>query len=115
MPMFDDPNQELNRLQENLLADETDDALAGLAELLKDYEPTDLESRVTVEPKEKVSVHQPKKAKKAADTMSEALLNEEDMEVQPAKEKGIGGLVALCVVETVAIIGLLAWWFLCLR
>ena len=114
MPMFDDPNQELNRMQENLLANETDDALAGLAELLKDYEPTNLESRFMEEDAEKVTFNQPKTSTLPADTMSEMLLDETEKS-KPAKEKGIGGLVALCVVETVAIIGLLAWWFLCLR
>ena len=114
MPMFDDPNNELNRIQESLLADETDDALAGLAELLKDYEPTNLDDRFTDEAEEDVSFSQPKAPRNPTDTMSEALLSE-DEDVKPPKEKGIGGLVALCVVETLAIIGLLAWWFLCLR
>ena len=136
--MFDDPNKELNRLQENLLADDFD--LEGLEDLLKDY---DTEDRIPAARKEEPKVEKPKAekvfkrpaaTKKQADELSDMLLDEEeddfedeevfdeddfaDEAVAPAKakkEKGVGGLIALCIAETLAIVGLLAWWILCLR
>ena len=115
MPMFDDPNKELSRMQEELLSGDDNDDLAGLDDLLKDYEPTVLEDL----PEEKPAAPKPRKAPavtKEAAALSEMLLDEdEDMEPAQPKEKGIGGLIALCIAETVAIVGLLAWWFLCLR
>ena len=117
MPMFDDPNKELNRLQEELLAQENNDDLEGLDDLLKDYEPTDIDGLFGEKAEEDKRFNRPDAPKTLTDVMSETLLNEdEEMDTpKPKKEKGIGGLVALCVVETLAIIGLLAWWFLCLR
>ena len=121
MAMFDDPNKELNRLQNQLLAD---DELAGLDDLLKDYEPTDMDAIHQEKPKAEVVVKRPAAKNDLAEEMSEKLLEEEedfeddDEDAQaekPKKEKGVGGLIALCVAETLAIIGLLAWWLLCLR
>ena len=118
MAMFDDTN--------------FDDELAGLDDLLKDYEPTDLDELHQEKPKRKAEVvaKRPAARKDLADEMSDMLLDEDEDEDEfsdddeedvlpkapkPQKEKGVGGLIALCVAETVAIIGLLAWWFLCLR
>ena len=129
MAMFDDPNKELNRLQNELLSGDFDDDLAGLDDLLKDYEPTDMDEFFQEKPKHKaeVEVKRPAARKDLADEMSEMLLDEDEdefadddeeeqiKEPKPQKEKGVGGLIAICVAETVAIIGLLAWWFLCLR
>ena len=116
MPMFDDPNKELSRLQEELLAEESNDDLEGLDELLKDYEPTILEDCFQEKAAKDETFNRPNAPKKLKEVMSEALQNEEENEtpLQP-KKKGIAGLVTLCVLETVAIVGLLAWWFLCLR
>ena len=114
MPMFDDPNKELNRLQEELLSG---DELDGLGDLLKDYEPTVLEDREE-KPKPAKSHKHPVVARDtAAEAMSDMLLDEDDdyRPEPPRKEKGVGGLIALCVLETVAIVGLLTWWLLCLR
>ena len=129
MAMFDDPNKELNRLQDELLAAEKEDDLAGLDDLLKDYEPTDMDDFFQEKPKQEkpkaeVVVKRPAAEKEAAEEMSEMLLDEEEdfeddeeetQTEKPKKEKGVGGLIALCVAETVAIVGLLAWWLLCLR
>ena len=115
MAMFDDTNFE--------------DELAGLDDLLKDYEPTDMDELHQEKPKHKAEVEFKRPAphkQQFADEMSDMLLDEDEDEFEddeeeqfsapkPQKEKGVGGLIALCVAETVAIIGLLAWWFLCLR
>ena len=115
MPMFDDPNQELNRLQKELLQD---DELEGLEDLLQDYEPTVLEDIFEEEHKPAKAHKSPVVAKDtAAEVMSDMLLDEDEdfPPEQPRKEKGITGLVILCALETVAIVGLLVWWLLCLR
>ena len=114
--MFDDPNKELNRLQEELMAVESDDTLDGLDDLLKDYEPTNLEECFRKAFKDDEDFKRPDAPKNLTDAMSEMLLSEdEEVPAPEAKEKGIAGLVVLCALETAAIIGLLAWWFLCLR
>ena len=118
MAMFDDPNKELNRLQNELLSDDFEKELAGLDDLLKDYEPTDMDDFFMEKPKADEDFKRPNAKKDLTEAMSEMLLDEEEEleeAPKPKKEKGIGGLVALCVAETLAILGLLAWWFLCLR
>ena len=127
MPIFDDPNKELNRLQEELLAD---DDLADLDDLLKDYEPTNMEDIFEKEHKEPKPPKHHGAPKTHTEAMSDMLLDEEEEDLdeddfedegkeekpaKPKKEKGIGGLVALCAAETVAIVGLLLWWLLWLR
>ena len=117
MAMFDDPNKELNRLQNELLSDDFEKELAGLDDLLKDYEPTDMDDFFMEKPKADEDFKRPNAKKDLTEAMSEMLLDEE-LEIEEPKskkEKGIGGLVAICVAETLAILGLLAWWFLCLR
>ena len=117
MAMFDDPNKELNRLQNELLSDDFEKELAGLDDLLKDYEPTDMDDFFMEKTKAEEDFKRPNAKKDLTEAMSEMLLDEEEeLEApKPKKEKGIGGLVAICVAETLAILGLLAWWFLCLR
>ena len=112
MAMFDDTNFE--------------DELAGLDDLLKDYEPTDMDDffHEKSRAKAEVAVKGPDAEKELTEEMSEKLLKEEEdfeddeedeQSGKPKKEKGVGGLITLCVAETVAIVGLLAWWLLCLR
>ena len=110
MPMFDNPKDELNRLQEELLAEEDtswEDELADLDSLLADYEE-DRTEPVRKAYREVNDLHR----------MSNALLEEDDEEPVKEKkpcEKGVLGLIIAVCLETVAIIGLLAWWFFCLR
>ena len=115
MPMFDDPKKELNRLQEELLSEETsgwEDELADLDSLLADYEE-DRTLPVKESYRKVDDVHR----------MSNALLEDEDDEddsdddedlyrdevkkAKKQKEKGVGGLIAVAIAESVAIIGLL--------
>ena len=120
MPMFDDPKKELNRLQEELLSEETsswEDELADLDSLLADYE----EDRT-------LPVKEAYRKVDDLHRMSDALLDEEDEDEEDEdlyqdtvkasrkqKEKGVGGLIAVAVVESLAIIGLLVWWLFWLR
>ena len=120
MPMFDDPSKELKRLEEQLLAEEEYDELEGIEDLLADYEETDLADYFEEDAGEDEAYRRPAQRHLVGGeydwAMSEMLLEEEDS--KPAKKKkgkGVAGLVILCVLETAAIIGLLAWWYLCLR
>ena len=118
MPMFDDPKKELKRLEEELLAEESGEDLGDLDELLKDYESEDLENCFEEEAEADEDFSRPGSPKDFSRVMSEMLLDEDDDDfeaVKPKKQKGITGLVILCVLETLAIVGLLAWWYLCLR
>ena len=115
MPMFDDPREELKRLEEQLLAEEEYDELEGIEELLDDYEEEDFSSCFQEEQEDDKAYRRPEGD--YTHTMSEILLEEEEDD-QPApqkKKKGIAGLAILCVLEAAAIVGLLAWWYLCLR
>ena len=117
MAMFDDPKKELQRLEEQLRAEEEfDDELAGIEDLLQDYEEEDF-SGCFREPEEDDAAYRRPDA--YTRNMSDMLLEEEAPEApkkqKPKKEKGIVGLAIICFLEAAAIVGLLAWWYLCLR
>ena len=116
MAMFDDPKKELRRLEEQLRAEEDfDDELAGIESLLKDYEEEDFSGCFQEAEEEDVAYRRPDAYTR---NMSETLLEEEeeiDAPKKPKKEKGIVGLAIVCFLEAAAIVGLLAWWYLCLR
>lgn len=141
MPMFDNPKNELNRLQEELLAQEDtkwEDELGDLDSLLADYEEDrtipvresykqvkelhhkpvvlteeeddeDDEQEEADEKPAKLSMFM-KRAKAEKPAKPEKPVNE-----KASGEKGVVGLIVAACLETVAIIGLLAWWFFCLR
>ncbi len=119
MAMFDNPKNELNRLQEELLAEENtkwEDELGDLDALLADY-TEDRTLPVKEAYKQVKNVHQ------ISDTLLEEDDDDDEDDEKPAKpvkekkssEKGVVGLIIAACLETVAIIGLLAWWFFCLR
>ena len=124
MPMFDDPRKELRRLEEQLLAEEDYDELDGIEELLQDYEEEDFADCFQEETEDDEAFRRPDGH--YTRTMSEILLEEEadadrayykedHKKAKKQKGKGTAGLVILCVLEAAAIVGLLAWWYLCLR
>ena len=141
MPMFDNPKNELNRLQEELLAEEDtkwEDELGDLDALLADYQEDrtmparepykqgkDLQKNATIlteeeddeddeleeeeeKPAKSLKFRKPAKAEKPAKV-------EKPVKEKASDEKGVVGLIIAACLETVAIIGLLAWWFFCLR
>ena len=130
MPMFDDPNKELRRLENELLAEEEDDTLDGVEELLENYEEEGFDDCFQEEAEEDDAFSRPLTHQVIGNdynrAMSEALLEmEEDADrtlyeedyrkAKKKKNKSVVGLAILCVLETAAIVGLLAWWYLCLR
>lgn len=122
MPMFDDPKKELKRLENELLAEEYEDDPEETDDLSEDYGETDLDEFFEEEAEEDDAYSRPLEKQILGDdysrSMSEILLEEEDDQpVRKKKKKGgsVVGLAILCVLETAAIVGLLAWWYLCLR
>ena len=121
MPMFDDPRKELRRLEEQLRAEEEyDDDLEGIEKLLEDYEEEDFSACFREEEEDDEAFRRPGDYTR---TMSEILLEEESevTDSKPEKKRkkkkgnGIVGLAVICFLEAAAIVGLLAWWYLCLR
>ena len=102
MAMFDDPKKELQRLEEQLRAEEEfDDELAGIEDLLQDYEEEDFSGCFREPEEDDVAYRRPDAYTR---NMSDMLLEEEAPEApkkqKPKKEKGIVGL---------AIMALLVW------
>ena len=123
MPMFDDPKKELNRLQEELLSEETsswEDELADLDSLLADYEedrtlPVKDAYRKVDDLHRMSNVLLDEENEDDEDDEDEDLYQDTVKAAKKQKEKGVGGLIAVAVVESLAIIGLLVWWLFWLR
>ena len=89
--MFDDPKKELQRLQQQLLASEAQEDDSWLEELESDPEEDELNQiRMLLGDRERVRM--------------------QPLPVPEKKEKGIGGLVALAILETAGILAILGWW-----
>ena len=118
MPMFDDPKKELRRLENELLAEEEtdwlDDDLSDLDDLLKDYEE-EQEEEVQEEYDRVDSLKDMSDILLEEEADSDRTFYREDYKNARKKKKGIAGLVVVACLETAAIVGLLAWWYLCLR
>ncbi len=104
MAMFDDPKKELEKLQQQLLQDEAwfeqelDSALRMIGEDVPAKHPTAPQASMP--------------ATRAA-AQAAARANPRPAPVQEVKkEKGIRGLVILAVLETLGIVGVVAYWLL---
>lgn len=127
--MFDDPKKELQRLQDELLAaeDEEWDDLSDIQDLLDDYEEEDSVEAIM---EEFGAQEQPRYQNYANGygraTAAPAYYEEEEPELEDdavvyredarkkkkkdKKEKGVGGLVFLAILETLGILAIAAWW-----
>ena len=120
MPMFDDPKKELQWLQEQLLAQEEesapeeafpesdfDEELDDIIRLISDEKKPPQVSRETAYRNFANNYGQEPEEEESA-----ALYCDDTNDVpQPKKkEKGIGGLVFLAVLETLGILAIAAWW-----
>ncbi len=131
--MFDDPKKELQRLQDELLAAEEEewDDLSDIQDLLDDYEEEDsVESLLQEfgadaeeEPRYQNYANgygrrpaRPVYEEEAVPELDDdAVLYREDARTKKKakkekKEKGIGCLVFLAVLETMGILAIAAWW-----
>lgn len=126
--MFDDPRKELQRMQQELLAAEEEewDDLSDIQDLLDDYEEEDsIEALLAEFGTEETPVRNyansygGRSARPVFDYQEtddelddDAVLYREDARKKKGKkkEKGVGGLVFLAVLETIGILAIAAWW-----
>ena len=111
--MFDDPKEELRRLQQRLLAEEDREEPESDEDWLEDA-PCDEEEEEPEEPPVRNYANGYGKAR----NRDRADLDLEDYseEVYHApREKGVGGLVALACLELLGIAALAFYWFLMLK
>ena len=122
MPMFDDPKKELQWLQEQLLAQEEESAPEeAFPESDFDEELDDI-IRLISDEKKPPQVSRETAVRNFANNYGREPEEEEEESValycddtndvpQPKKkEKGIGGLVFLAVLETLGILAIAGWW-----
>ena len=123
MPMFDDPKKELQRLQEQLLAQEEesapeeafpeadfDEELDDIIRLISDEKKPPQVSRETAYRNFANNYGQEPEVEEEEESAA-LYCDEIEDEPQPKKkEKGIGGLVFLAVLETLGILAITAWW-----
>ena len=110
MPMFDNPQKELEKLQEQLLQEEDwftrelDSAKAMLAEQPGKKGRRTAAGHAVQDVRKKTEVKKPEQVKAVPVKKS----NRKD---DPApKEKGVRGLIILAALETLGIVGLVAYW-----
>lgn len=108
MSVFDDPKKELEKLQQQLLEDEAwfeqelDSALRMIGEDVPKKNPTAAQVGVPV-----------RKNPTQAAAKTAARTNPRPAPVQEVpREKGIRDLVVLAVLETLGIVGVVAYWLL---
>ena len=115
MPMFDDPKKELQWLQEQLLAEEEnvspqepdfDEELDDILRLIGE----EATPRVSRETAVRNFANNYGQEEEDEEEDSDALYCDEISDAPKEKEKGIGGLVFLAVLETLGILAVAAWW-----
>lgn len=110
MSVFDDPKKELEKLQQQLLEDEAwfekelDSALRMIGEDVPKKNPTGTRAGT---PAKKPAPQAPARPKPSSKTRPAT-----DEPRKAPKEKGIRGLVILAVLETLGIVGVVAYWLL---
>ena len=120
--MFDDPKKELQRLEQQLLQEEEDEwldrqleqahALLGdeLEEPEEDMDATrvyrDLSGQLPVRNYANGYGAQPMY------DFEEEYADEAEEEEEPPREKGVGGLVMLAILETLGILAVIAYWLI---
>ena len=102
--MFDDPNKELKQLEEKLLAEETDQA---------DWFEKELQEAKALigETSRKPAPAQNPQIRNYANNYGKNTGNSKKNE-KKVKQKGIKGLVVLAILETLGIVGLVAYWLM---
>jgi len=121
--MFDDPRKELERLQAQLLEDDEwfEKELESARALIGDAprKPAKKNGNKAKPRQEEVHRKQPKARKAAAPVRNYA--NNYGQDKPPVRnngaakpQKGIGGLVVLALLETMGIVGVVAYWLLVL-
>ncbi len=122
--MFDDPKKELQRLQKELLEEEEGqwDDLRDIQDILEEYEEEDSVEAIIREfgaesRREPAYQNYANGYGRRRDAFEEtpgleddAVLYREDARGKRKKEKGLGGLVFLAVLETLGILAIAAWW-----
>ena len=125
--MLDDPKKELQRIQEELLAAEEEewDDLSDIQDLLDDYEEEDSIDALLAEFAEEetpvrnfANSYGKRQSRPVFDYQEtddelddDAVLYREDARKKgKKKEKGVGGLVFLAILETIGILAIAAWW-----
>ena len=98
--MFDDPQKELKRLEEEMLKlTERDEKFERFyQDIFEEYGPTE---------EEPVEAPAPKPAKKPKNTYADT-----PRAVAPKKKKSVKGLVITVCVELAGIIGIVAYWLI---
>ncbi len=115
--MFDDPKKELKRLEEQLLLEEDDGWLETLAQanaLLQEDDPDMDATRVFQPPVRNFANGYGTRAPAYSESYEEYddfYTDEEPESPSPAlREKGIGGLVVLALLEMAGIMGIVLYW-----
>ena len=129
MPMFDDPREELRRLQAELLAAEeeeeyVDEDLEGLDDLLDDYEEEedygeDIEEYFEEDYEEEYTQPRYHRRNYGVDYADDLLELEEDdtavyrdeyRAMQKKRKKGVRRLLVIACLELIGILAILGWW-----
>ena len=105
--MFDNPKEELKKLEEQLLAVESsgEDFDAFYDDILKEFGPDSAPSKQRSTSSQKNPSAKPSASKKTAATGKSKKKSRK-------KKKGIKGLVITLCLETAGIVGLILWWVL---
>lgn len=111
--MFDDPKKQLEHLQEQLLAAELPEPAAEGPELEEDLE--DLKELLDTDDWEgthRKPLYQSYTPPGCEDDDADAYTdNGEEVPQEPeAPKKGVAGLVAALILETIALVGVVIWW-----
>ena len=119
MAMFDDPKKELKKLEEQLLKEEEwlERELAAARELIGDQPVKKVKK--TVENKEDAPVRGSEETRKKAEKVVVPASGDYDLDKKKAKKKkkkkagkSNRGLVILAILETLGIVGIIAYWMI---
>ena len=125
MAMFDDPKKELKKLEEQLLKEEEwlERELAAARELIGDQPVKKVKktptAKKTVENKEDAPVRGSEETRKKAEKVVMSASGDYDLDKKKAKKKkkkkagkSNRGLVILAILETLGIVGIIAYWMI---
>ena len=121
MAMFDDPKKELKKLEEQLLKEEEwlERELAAARELIGDQPVKKVKktptAKKTVENKEDAPVRGSEETRKKAEKVVVPASGDYDLDKKKTKKKAgksNRGLVILSILETLGIVGIIAYWMI---